>query len=36
MKNHPLYETMKKVVMKHLGLEDIVDAVLDKIGNVEK
>ena len=33
--NHPLYETMKKVVMKHLGLEDIVDAVLDKIGNVE-
>ena len=33
--NHPLYETMRKVVMKHLGLEDIVDAVLDKIGNVE-
>ena len=28
--NHPLYETMRKV-MKHLGLEDIVDAVLDKI-----
>ena len=26
---------MRKVVMKHLGLEDIVDAVLDKIGNVE-
>ncbi|MBT7623004.1 MAG: ArsR family transcriptional regulator [Flavobacteriaceae bacterium] len=34
--NHPLYETMHKVVMKHLGLEDIVDTVLQKIGNVEK
>lgn len=34
--NHPLYETMYKVVMKHLGLEDIVDTVLQKIGNVEK
>jgi len=33
---HPLYETMHKVVMKHLGLEDIVDTVLQKIGNVEK
>lgn len=34
--NHPLYETMRKVVMKHLGLEDIVDAVLEKMGNVEE
>tara|TARA_B110000914_G_scaffold221985_2_gene234697 strand:- start:814 stop:1329 length:516 start_codon:yes stop_codon:yes gene_type:complete len=34
--NHPLYETMRKVVMKHLGLEDIVETVLKKIGNVEK
>ena len=22
--NHPLYDTLRKVVMKHLGLEDIV------------
>ena len=34
--NHPLYETMRKVVMKHLGLEDIVETVLDKMGNVEE
>ena len=33
---HPLYETLKKVVMKHLGLEDIVDTVLKKMGNVNK
>ena len=34
--NHPLYNTMKKVVMKHLGLEDIVETVLGKMGNVEE
>jgi predicted transcriptional regulator len=33
---HPLYDTMKKVVMKHLGLEDIVETVLGKMGNVEE
>ena len=33
---HPLYETLRKVVLKHLGLEDIVDAVLEKMGNVKK
>lgn len=33
---HPLFNTLKKVVHKHLGLEDIVEAVLEKIGNVEK
>lgn len=34
--NHPLYDTLKKVVFKHLGLEDIVENVLDRMGNVEK
>ena len=34
--NHPLYETLKKVVYKHLGLEDIIDKVLERMGNVEK
>lgn len=34
--NHPLYGILKKVVMKHLGLEDIVDTVLDRMGNVQK
>ncbi len=34
--NHPLYEVLRKVVLKHLGLEDIVEKVLDKMGNVQK
>ena len=33
---HPLYETLRKVVLKHLGLEDIVEEVLNKMGNVNK
>jgi len=33
---HPLYSTLKKVVMKHLGLEDIVETVLDKMGNLKQ
>ncbi len=34
--DHPLYETLRKVVLKHLGLEDLVEAVLDRMGEVEK
>ena len=34
--DHPLYETLRKVVLKHLGLEDLVDTVLERMGNVEK
>jgi len=34
--NHPLYETLRNVVLKHLGLEDIVEAVLEKMGNVNQ
>ena len=33
---HPLYETLRNVVYKHLGLEDIVEAVLEKMGNVNQ
>jgi len=33
---HPLYETIRKVVFKHLGLEDIIETVLDRMGNVEQ
>jgi len=33
---HPLYETLRNVVLKHLGLEDIVEAVLEKMGNVRQ
>ena len=34
--DHPLYETMRKVVMKHLGIEDIVEVVLDRMGKVDE
>lgn len=34
--NHPLYETLKNVVYKHLGLEDIVETVLERMGDVEQ
>ncbi len=34
--DHPLFEVLRKVVLKHLGLEDIVESVLDKMGNVKK
>ena len=33
---HPLFEVLQKVVFKHLGIEDIVEAVLDKMGNVKQ
>ena len=34
--DHPLFEVLRKVVLKHLGLEDIVETVLDRMGNVEE
>ena len=33
---HPLYDTLKKVVYKHLGLEDLVSTVIERMGNVKK
>lgn len=33
--NHPLFEVLRKVVLKHLGLEDIVEKVLERMGDVE-
>ena len=33
---HPLYSTLRQVVMKHLGLDDIVEAVVNKMGSVKK
>lgn len=33
---HPLFKTLRNVVLKHLGLEDIVETVLDRMGNVEQ
>ncbi len=34
--NHPLFETLRKVVLKHLGLEDLVEKVLERMGNLDK
>ena len=31
---HPLFNTLRNVVLKHLGLEDIVDHVLAQMGDV--
>jgi hypothetical protein len=33
---HPLFEVMQKVVFKHLGLEDVVDKVLERMGGVDQ
>ena len=33
--SHPLYETLRSVVFKHLGLEDIIETVLERMGDVE-
>ena len=33
---HPLFNVLRKVVLKHLGLEDVVETVLERMGNVDK
>ncbi len=33
---HPMFEILQKVVYKHLGLEEIVDHVLNKMGEVKQ
>jgi hypothetical protein len=34
--DHPLFETLRKVVLKHLGLEDIVEKVLERMGELDQ
>ena len=34
--DHPLFDVLQKVVYKHLGLEDIVETVLERMGNVKQ
>ena len=34
--SHPLFEVLQKVVFKHLGLEEIVERVLERMGPVHK
>ena len=33
---HPLFEVMQKVVFKHLGLEDLVEKVLGRMGDIDQ
>ena len=33
---HPLFEVMQKVVFKHLGLEDVVETVLERMGDIDQ
>ena len=33
---HPLFDVLQKVVLKHLGLEDIVETVLKRMGTVDQ
>ena len=33
---HPLFDVMQKVVFKHLGLEDVVETVLERMGDVDQ
>ena len=34
--NHPMFEILQKVVFKHLGLEEIVEHVMAKMGDVRQ
>tara|TARA_B100001063_G_scaffold239209_1_gene262479 strand:+ start:1202 stop:1708 length:507 start_codon:yes stop_codon:yes gene_type:complete len=34
--NHPMFDIMQSIVRKHLGIEDIVQRILNKIGSIQK
>ena len=34
--SHPLFKTIQKIVKKHLGIEEILETVLERIGDVKK
>ena len=34
--SHPMFEVLQKIVRQHLGLEDIVETVIERIGNVDQ
>lgn len=35
-KKHPLFEEIHNILLKHLGLDKIVEGVIERLGNVEK
>ena len=34
-KQHPLFIVLQKIIRQHLGIEDIIDSILDKTGDVK-
>ena len=34
--SHPMFSVLQKIVRRHLGLEDIVETVIERIGNVDQ
>ncbi len=34
--NHPLFNVLQSIIRKHLGIEDIVNNILNKIGDIDK
>ena len=34
-KTHPLFKVLQKVIRQHLGIEDIIDSILDNLGDVK-
>ena len=34
--SHPLFKIIQKIVKKHLGIEEILETVLKRIGKVKK
>ena len=34
--SHPMFEILQKIVRQHLGLEDIVETVIERIGDVDQ
>jgi len=34
--NHPMFDTLQKVVRKHLGIQDMIEAILERMGKIEK
>ncbi len=34
--SHPMFEVLQKIVRQHLGLQDIVETVIERIGDVDQ
>jgi hypothetical protein len=35
-KKHPLYSEIRKILQKHVGIDQVVEKVIQKLGNVDK